>query len=111
MLRAPETPYPEAFTRHAEARRAVYAELAQHAEHLAPDEVLEQALAMYRALPFVTGTPEHEHADVKGRENALENFFLMSGLDPKRRREARSARPKLAEAGQAQAGKAEAGGA
>lgn len=98
LLRAPETPHPQAFTQHAEARRAVYAELAQHAEQLAPDEVLEKALELYKALPFVTGTAEFEHADIKGRENALENFFLMAGLDPKRRREARSARPKLTEA-------------
>ena len=95
MLRASETPHPDAFLTHAEQRRAVYTELGSLAETAAPDEVITHAITMYKALPFVTGTPEHEHPDIKGRENALENFFLMVGLDPKVRREARSARPKL----------------
>jgi hypothetical protein len=46
-------------------------------------------------LPFVTGTAADEHPDVKGKENALENFFLMIGLEPKVRREVRSQRPSL----------------
>lgn len=95
MLRAPETPHPDAFLRHAEARRAVYVQLAGHAERGGADDVVREALDLYRALPFVTGTAEHEHPEFKGRENALENFFLMVGLDPKLRREARSARKKL----------------
>ncbi|WP_019585636.1 hypothetical protein [Deinococcus apachensis] len=96
MLRAPETPHPDAFLRHAESRREVYMALGTYAEAHASDEVIEHALELYRQLPFVTGTPEHEHPDIKGRENALENFFLLVGLDPKTRREARSKRPSLA---------------
>lgn len=96
MLRAPETPAPEAFLKHAEARRGVYAQLAQKAEEGSAEDVVNHALALYRNLPFVTGTPEHDHPEIKGQENALENFFLMVGLDPKQRREARSGRPKLA---------------
>ncbi|MBX8464216.1 MULTISPECIES: hypothetical protein [unclassified Deinococcus] len=96
MLRAAETPHPDAFLKHAESRREIYARLGTHAETHAPDEVIAHALDLYRALPFVTGTPEHEHPDIKGQENALENFFLLIGLDPKARREARSKRPKLA---------------
>ncbi|MEF2280031.1 hypothetical protein V3W47_17190 [Deinococcus sp. YIM 134068] len=103
MLRAPETPHPDAFLLHAESRREVYAELSAHAGEHAPDEVIEYALDLYRRLPFVTGTPEPDHADVKGRENALENFFLLVGLDPKTRREARSKRPRLDAAGTAAA--------
>ena len=95
LLRAPETPDPEAFRVHAEARRAVYADLAGKSEQVGPDEVLDYAIGLYKTLPFVTGTPEHSHPEIKGQENALENFFLMVGLDPKRRREARGARPKL----------------
>lgn len=94
MLRAPETPHPDAFLTHAESRREVYAELSAYAGEHAPDEVIGYALDLYSRLPFVTGTPEQDHADVKGRENALENFFLLVGLDPKTRREARSKRPK-----------------
>ncbi|MFC3834741.1 MULTISPECIES: hypothetical protein [Deinococcus] len=95
MLRATETPHPEAFLKHAESRREIYAALGSYAEAHASDEVIEHALERYRALPFVTGTAEHEHPDIKGHENALENFFLLVGLDPKSRREARSRRPRL----------------
>ena len=95
LLRAPETPYPDAFRTHAEARRALYGELEVHAADHASDEVIEYALELYRALPFASGTPENEYAEIKGRENGLENFFLMVALDPRTRREARSARPKL----------------
>ncbi|GGM05920.1 hypothetical protein [Deinococcus aerophilus] len=95
MLRAAETPYPEAFLKHAESRREVYVALGTYAEGHASDEVVTHALELYQTLPFATGTPENEHADIKGRENALENFFLLVGLDPKTRREARSRRPKL----------------
>lgn len=95
MLRAETAPYPDALMQHAESRRAVYTDLSAYAEQHAPDEVIAHALALYQALPFVTGTAEHEHAEIKGQENALENFFLLIGLDPKTRREARNKRPKL----------------
>ncbi|WP_291425236.1 hypothetical protein [Deinococcus sp.] len=107
MLRSVETSYPDAFMKHAEARREIYADLSSYAEQHAPADVIEHALELYRDLPFVTGTAAHEHAEVKGRENALENFFLLVGLDPKTRREARSKRPKL---GMAEAGEPSAGG-
>lgn len=95
MLRAPETPHPDAFLKHAESRREIYAALGDYAVNHASDEVLHHALELYQKLPFVTGSAEHEHPDIKGQENALENFFLLVGLDPKTRREARSKRPKL----------------
>ncbi len=95
LLRAPETDDPEAFRQHAEARRGVYAELSELAEMKSPDEVAEEALRVYKDLPFVTGSERPEHTEIKGRENALENFFLMIGLEPRVRREARSMRPSL----------------
>ena len=95
ILRAAETPNPEVFKRHAEARREVYAKLSEVAESKGPDAAVAFALDLYRSLPFVTGTAEDEHPEIKGKENALENFFLMIGLDPKLRREARKARPPL----------------
>ncbi|CAM4009098.1 hypothetical protein [Deinococcus frigens] len=95
MLRAPETPWPDAFLTHAECRREVYVALGTYAETHAPDDVITHALSVYETIPFSTGTPEHEYPDLKGRENALENFFLLVGLDPRTRREARSRRPKL----------------
>lgn len=75
VLRAPETPNPEIFRVHAEARREVYAKLAEVAESEGPDSVVSQALEHYQKLPFVTGTAEDAHPDIKGQENALENFF------------------------------------
>ena len=95
LLRAPETPHPDAFRLHAEARRALYVALEGQASEAGPQDAIDFALEQYRSLPFTTGTAEHEHPGLKGRENGLENFFLMIGLDPKMRREARNARPKL----------------
>lgn len=97
MLRAGETPHPDAFLRHAESRREIYVALGDYAGEHAPEDVVTHALELYRRLPFVTGSAEHEYPDIKGHENALENFFLLVGLDPKSRREARSQRPRLAD--------------
>ncbi|MEM6430109.1 MAG: hypothetical protein AAF708_12780 [Deinococcota bacterium] len=96
LLRATETANPELFRSHAEARRSIYAELTATAEEGIAREVVGKALETYRKLPFVTGTPDDAYVDIKGQENALENFFLMVGLDPKTRREVRSQRPSLA---------------
>ena len=93
LLRAEETDNPTAFKRHAEARRSVYAYLTEVVETKAPNEVAIEALRAYEELPFVTGSDDEAHTEIKGRENALENFFLMIGLEPKIRREVRSRRP------------------
>jgi hypothetical protein len=95
LLLAAEAENPESFRHHAEARRQVYMHLSRVAETRSPQEVVQEALRLYRELPFVTGTTSPEYTEVKGRENALENFFLMVGLEPKARREARSQRPAL----------------
>ena len=95
VLRASETPDPEASRRHAEARRVVYADLAEVAEREGPQAVVRTALVRYEKLPFVTGSTAPEHVEIRAHENALENFFLMIGLEPKVRREARSKRPPL----------------
>jgi hypothetical protein len=99
VLRAPETPNPDAFRTHAEARREVYAQLADLAEINHPDDVVEHALGIYKTLPFLNGTPEDSHPESKGRENALENFFLMIGLDARVRREARRERKPMKQQG------------
>lgn len=93
VLRSQETDDPETFRTHAEARRAIYAHLTEVAESKTPEDVVREALRCYRELPFVTGTADGEHTEVKGKENALENFFLMIGLEAKIRREVRSQRP------------------
>jgi len=46
----------------------------------------------------VTGTDDGSFTEIKGEENALENFFLMIGLEPRVRREVRSQRPPLSSA-------------
>jgi len=102
VLRAPDTDDPDSFRRHAEARRVVYAELSEIAEHGSPQDVAQAALEAYQRLPFVTGNDDPALAELRGRENALENFFLMIGLEPKVRREARSLRPSLEDAAQAE---------
>jgi hypothetical protein len=95
LLRAPESDDPEAMVRHAEARREVYATLSDIAEQGTAESVVEAALAAYRALPFTSGSDDPAHVELRARENALENFFLMVGLEAKVRREARSSRPSL----------------
>lgn len=95
ILRAPGTERPEQFMSHAEARREIYAELTDLAERLSPSDVAKEALRFYQELPFVTGTAEGDHVKIKAKENALENFFVMIGLEPKIRREVRSLRPSL----------------
>jgi hypothetical protein len=62
---------------------------------MSPSDVAREALKRYQELPFVTGTSMNEHVDVKAQESALENFFLMIGLEPKIRREVRSQRPPM----------------
>lgn len=95
LLRSAESENPEAFQKHAEARREVYARLTEIAETDTPAAVVRAALERYQELPFVTGTGADSHTEIKGEENALENFFLMIGLEPKIRREVRSQRPPL----------------
>lgn len=95
LLQAAEATEPDAVSRHAESRRAVYSHLADVAAREPATEVLREALRCYRQLPFVTGTPAGEHIEIKGQENALENFFLMVNLEPRVRREIRSQRQAL----------------
>lgn len=95
LLRSAESDNPETFTKHAEARRLVYAHLSEIAEADTPAAVVQAALERYQELPFVTGTGADAFTEIKGEENALENFFLMIGLEPKVRREVRSQRPPL----------------
>lgn len=95
IVRASETQDPDRFKLHAETRRDVYAQLSELAEKQGPHDAVKQAIDEYKKLPFVTGTPDDSYIDVKAKENALENFFLMIGLEPKIRREARSQRPPL----------------
>ncbi len=95
IVRSSESDNPEFLRLHAEVRREVYAQLAEWAEQLSPAQVVQQALDEYQKLPFVSGTAADSHVDIKAKENALENFFLMIGLEPKARREARSNRPPL----------------
>jgi hypothetical protein len=97
ILRAPESTNPATALRHAEARREVYAALMETAERSTPQAVVESALSIYRGLAFGNDSDDLEQVALRGRENALENFFLMIGLEPKLRREAHNQRPTVAE--------------
>ena len=95
LLRATQMTHPEFYEQLASTRRNIYAELADIADTEGTTAALEIALDYYKKLPFVTGTPEGEYAEIKGRESALENFFKMVALEPKVRRQARSQRPSM----------------
>jgi hypothetical protein len=95
LLRSTDADNPDRLRTHAEARREIYAYLTDLAEKASPADVAREALNLYQQLPFVTGSDADEHVDIKAKENALENFFLMIGLEPKVRREVRSQRPSL----------------
>ncbi len=69
LLRSAEADNPEAFRKHAEARRVVYAELTEIAEEGTPAAVVEAALQRYQKLPFVTGTVDDAFTEIKGEEN------------------------------------------
>lgn len=97
LVRADEAPDRERIMVHAESRREIYSHLADMAGTEPARDVVREALRLYQDLPFVTGTPEDRFIDIKGRENALENFFLMINLEPKIRRQVRSQRSKLQE--------------
>lgn len=93
VLRAPETQDPKAFTQHAEARREVYAELADIAEKVGPQDAVQAALKRYEELPLNIADDHPDNVMLRAQENALENFFLMIGLEPAVRRAVRSRRP------------------
>lgn len=95
LLQAGQSDDSERIVVHAESRREIYSHLAELADTKPASEVVREALRLYQDLPFVTGTPDDRFADIKGRENALENFFLMINLEPKIRRSVRSQRSKL----------------
>lgn len=95
MLLAPHTPHPEAFLNAAQTRHALYREFSERLEGgESIGELLEDAIARYKKLPFTTGLPEGEQPELRGQEQALENYFLLVGLSARARREARSARPR-----------------
>lgn len=97
LLCAPNMSNPDTYRTHAEVRRQVYAELATNIEKQGIQHTVQLALERYERLPLVAGTPDHTCTAIKAEESALENFFLMIGLNNKTRREARSRRPTLDE--------------
>ena len=61
LLRAAETPHPDAFRLHAEARRALYVALEGQASELGPQDAVDMALDEYRRLPFTTSQRLNDH--------------------------------------------------
>ncbi len=95
LLRSTQTARPEFYEKLARTRRTLYTQLAEIADLEGPVAAVQKALEFYKTLPFVTGTPDGEYPEIKGRESALENFFKMVGLEPKVRRKIRSQRPSM----------------
>ncbi len=85
----------ETLRRSAEARREIYSQLSEVAQSKGPHEAVREALRVYKDLPFVKGATDKESLVISAKEKALENFFLLVGLQPKIRREVRSQRPSL----------------
>lgn len=79
----------------AEVRRRLYQELADLAETCTPDELVSAAVARYMDLPVVPQESRAAHAQVVAEEEALENFFVMVGLDPELRTYAWRVRPRI----------------
>lgn len=84
LLASCRTSNPVFWEKQAEARRETYTQLMDLVERLGVDAACERALQSYAALPLVhsQGTPDPE---VSGKQQALEMFFEIVGIDEKRR--------------------------
>lgn len=83
------TPYPEFWKAHAEARRVEYANLIQLVEDADIEKACAFAFSTYSNLP---GASEGDQifAETKGREQAIEFFFRVVGIDVDQLRYART---------------------
>lgn len=82
------TPYPEYWKAHAEARRSEYIKLIDLMEKTDIEEACAYAFSSYKSLP---GAAEGDQvfAEIKGKEQALEMFFRVVGVEPSHLRNAK----------------------
>lgn len=95
MLRAPMSTRPDLHQCQAEVRRDVYGELQQLALDCTPNELVQKALEHYQELLLAPKVQEERCAEARAQAQALENFFVLVGLDPDIQVQARNLRPRL----------------
>lgn len=95
LLMAEQAPSPDAVRSHAESRLAVYGMLLSHAERESPEEVVRLALRLYEQTPLVTTANTEQYVRLVAREHALENVFVLVGLDGKVREHYWRLRPRI----------------
>lgn len=74
------TPYPQYWKAHAEARRLEYSTLIQIVEESGIEKACAYAFSTYNNLPGAS-EGNQAFAEVKGREQAIELFFRVVGVD------------------------------
>lgn len=84
LLASSRTSNPKFWETQAETRREIYTKLMDLVEQQGVDAACEYALKEYAALPLVhsQGSPDPV---ISGRQQALEMFFEIVGLDEKKR--------------------------
>jgi len=92
ILASPYAKDPDYWNRQAEARRAVYVELAQIVEREGADAAYRRAIEGYTALPLLRA---RESPGIAGKEQAYEMFFSLLGLDPKEVTRLRNSRRRI----------------
>jgi hypothetical protein len=89
ILASDLTPYPQFWKAHAEARRAEYANLIQLVEEADIEKACAYAFSTYSTLPGVL-EGDQVFAEAKGREQAIELYFRIVGVDVDQLRVARN---------------------
>ena len=95
LLRADQTAQPDLYKSHAESRIAIYKMLIKSAKTEDSKEVVEKALRLYEQVPFIGKSKANNHIRDVAHEHALENFFLLIGLDQETQKQAWSKRPRI----------------
>lgn len=97
LLRADQTAQPGLYKSHAESRIAIYKMLIKSAKDEDSKDVVEKALRLYEQVPFISKSKANSHIRDVAHEHALENFFLLIGLDPETQKQAWSKRPRISD--------------
>lgn len=90
LLTSEKMPDPQRWYQHAAARRAEYSALMERVEQDGVNEAFKYAVDRYRTLPLTPN--DAQEPEVRGREQALELFFLILGIDERARLRLRNAR-------------------
>ena len=89
ILASDLTPYPEFWRAHAEARHVEYTNLIRLVEETDIEEACASAFSTYNNLPAASESNQI-FAETKGKEQAIEFFFKVVGIDIEQLRFARN---------------------